>query len=421
MRRSTSAILDAISEQLVRDGNVEKALQREFRIGSEDHPGLFDVLQNLSAEIADIDENLANAAETGESANTQHMQQKRDDLEAIKQGLRAVESLDDLQGLDPDMLDRSLDLETREWIDEWMDITGRLIESGMVVHTGNRLELTPMAVRRIGARILRHLHLPPVVRGRGAHHVPLRGLQGQPSEESAQWEWGLPFDLHLTQTIMNAVKRAPGSAGVALTPNDFEIHTRESGAAIATVLMIDMSRSMMASGAWDAAKRAAIALDALISSRMPQDSLELIGFSGDACRLQLADLPGLSWDEFSHGTNLQAGLRLANQVLQRYRGMNRQIIILTDGEPTAYLEHGKSVFEHPVTERTTTATLREAARIARAGIGVTTMMLATSDELQRFVHQFARIVRGRVISVPGNELGQYVVRDVVTGSVRTIR
>lgn len=417
-RRPVSTILDAVSDQLIRDGDVEKALQREFRIGSDDHMGLYDVLNRLAEEIQDVESQMADAAD---SVSRQRLQRNRDDLEKARAGLRQTESFEDLKGIDPDLLDRALLPDEREWIDEWMDITGQLIESGLVVHTGRKLELTPLAIRKIGARILRHIHLPPVLRGRGNHPLHRRGFVGLPSEATSPWEWGQPFDIHLGRTVLNAVRRNPGALPVRLTADDFEAHDRESGAAVATVLMIDMSRSMFASGAWDAAKRAAVALDALISSSLPQDSLDLVGFSGDARRLRLDDLPSLTWDQFSHGTNLQAGLRVAQSILQRHRGMNRQIVILTDGEPTAYLDGEKSIFEHPVTERTINATLGEAARVARAGIAVTTMMLATSHELDHFVMRFSRLVRGRVIRVPTGQLGSYVVRDVTTGSIRTIR
>src|SRR5699024_5943168 len=146
------------------------------------------------------------------------------------------------------------------------------------------------------------------------------------------------------------------------TPEDFEVYERESRGSVATVLLIDMSRSMFYNGAWDAAKRSALALDTLMRGQFQRDELEIAGFSERAERLTLTQLPSLEWNEYSHGTNMEDGLRLARELLRPFAGKTRQIVLITDGEPTAYMDGAEAQFEHPPTDRVFDATMREVVR-----------------------------------------------------------
>ncbi|HEV2073791.1 MAG TPA: VWA domain-containing protein, partial [Thermomicrobiales bacterium] len=186
----------------------------------------------------------------------------------------------------------------------------------------------------------------------------------------------------------------------------------------ATVLLIDMSRSMFYNGCWDAAKRSALALDTLLRQQFQRDDLELAGFSERAERLSLMQLPSLEWNEYSHGTNLEDGLRLARELLRPYRGKTRQIILITDGEPTAYNEEGTVVFENPPTERTFDATLREVIRCAREDITINAFLLDRTAGMTEFIETVARLNRGRVIHATAGDLGSYLIRDFL--SHRTI-
>ena len=123
-------------------------------------------------------------------------------------------------------------------------------------------------------------------------------------------------------------------------PSDFEVYRTEYSTRSSTVLMIDMSRSMFYNGCFTAAKRIALALDSLIRGKYPRDTSSIIGFSYMPQELKPADLPTLDWNEYKYGTNMQHGFQLARQMLGRQKGANRQIIIITDGEPTAHIENG---------------------------------------------------------------------------------
>src|SRR5699024_2365473 len=152
---------------------------------------------------------------------------------------------------------------------------------------GDRLDLTPRAVRRIGQQVLRSIFAHVEGAGGGEHERRQRGRVGSQAERSAPWQFGDPFALNLSRTIMISVLRCGPGAGISLTPEDFEVYERESRGSVATVLLIDMSRSMFYNGAWDAAKRSALALDTLMRGQFQRDELEIAGFSERAERLTL--------------------------------------------------------------------------------------------------------------------------------------
>ena len=407
-------MIDALADQLLADGDVERALQRAFRLGSEDEIGLLDVLDRLREEEADLMHDVRDDDQHGDNlAAAQRLQ----DTRALRDALRQVESLDDLRGLDPELVARVLTPDEREWIDRWADMTGRLIEAGMVVQVGESLRLSARAVRRIGTGLLRHMYVPPQQRGRGSHAFPRPGLQGAAGDSASPWEWGRPLELDVSQSLVAAIARQHEAGAIQLRPEDFVVRERESGAAHATALLLDMSRSMDETGAWSIARRAAIALNSLIETRHRHDHLDLIGFSGTARRLDVESLPGLSWDQFSHGTNLHAGLLEAQRALLPYRRYNRQIVIVTDGEPTAYLDGNQPVFEHPVSGRTLQATLQEARRAARAGIRITMIAVGDAIDYDAFARDFIRVTNGRLLRLSVHEFGQVVVRDIASGRI----
>lgn len=415
------SMLESISDQVLSDGNVEKALQRSFRFGTEDEMGLLDILDRLREEISDAEHHLQEPDQHDLDMEAVPAERKVEDAIAMREALRQVESLDDLQGVDPELMERALSSEELEWVEKWSEMTGQMIDSGLVAMSGQKLTLTAKAIRQIGSRLLQHMFLPPTKRGKGNHHVPAPGLHGMAGDESSEWEWGKPLDLNIARSLTNAVRRTGQVGKLQLQVNDFEVFERESGAAVHTVLLMDMSRSMFDSGAWDAAKRAAVALNTLITTSRMHDELDLVGFSGDARKLNLDELPQLSWDQFSHGTNLHAGFLVAARMLRRNHSLNRQIAIITDGEPTAHMDGPNPVFEHPVTERTFNATLLEAKRLSRQGVSFTTICVGEASEAPEFAQTLSHTVNGRMILLPLDELGAFVVRDVSQGTFRTVR
>src|SRR5699024_8320242 len=283
-------------------------------------------------------------------------------MEQLESALQQVIDPDDLQGIPQEMLDKILSEQDRHWLDEWTEMRDRLVKKGYAAEGRSGLQLTPQAIRKIGERALEDIFSSLKDLGPGEHDIHELGTAGENADTSAPWQFGDPFLLDLPRTVMNGIAGGGPGTPVQLRQDDFEVIEREARTSTATALLIDMSRSMYLSGSWDAAKRAALALDTLIRGKYPRDMLELIGFASVAQPLRLTDLPTLNWSERTYGTNLQHALAMARARLRAERGGNRQIIVVTDGEPTAHMIDGRPWFNYPPTRETFEATLREVVR-----------------------------------------------------------
>jgi uncharacterized protein with von Willebrand factor type A (vWA) domain len=182
-----------------------------------------------------------------------------------------------------------------------------------------------------------------------------------------------------------------------------------------------MSRSMLLRGCFVAAKKVAIALDTLIRTQYPRDDLAIIGFAYYAREIRSEQLAELAWHGYEYGTNLQHGLMLARRYLTARAGANREIVVITDGEPTAHFEDGQVEFNYPPTRRTIHETLREVTRCTRAGITINTFMLERSRALAEFVALVTRLNRGRAFYADPERLGEYVLVDFVGRRSRRVQ
>jgi uncharacterized protein with von Willebrand factor type A (vWA) domain len=289
----------------------------------------------------------------------------------------------------------------------------RLEEAGLAERRGNSLELTPRGARRIGQRVLDELFARLEQDVLGGHARRAAGAVGERGEGSRRYEFGQPFDLDLQRTLANAALRQGPRAQIELAPADFEVHQTEAVTRASTVLLVDMSRSMLLRGCFLAAKKVAIALDMLIRTRYPRDELHVVGFAYYAREIQASALAGLTWHGYEYGTNLQHGLLLARSILARSHAANREVVLITDGEPTAHFEGGQVEFSYPPTRRTLSETLAEVGRCTRAGITINTFMLERARSLTAFVEQMTRLNRGRAFYATPDRLGQYVLVDYV--------
>ena len=233
--------------------------------------------------------------------------------------------------------------------------------------------------------------------------------------DTKPYEYGDPFQLDLQRTIRNALgRRGRGVVGtpVELEPDDFEIERTEHLTRSSTVLMLDLSLSMPMRDNFLPAKKVAMALHSLISTQFPRDYLGLVGFSETARILTAEQLPEVSWD-FVYGTNMQHGFTLARQLLARQSG-TKQIIMITDGEPTAHVTpSGDVFFNYPPVTETVEATLREVLRCTREGIRINTFMLDATSYLTAFVERLTEINRGRAFFTTPETLGDYVLVDFI--------
>jgi uncharacterized protein with von Willebrand factor type A (vWA) domain len=242
---------------------------------------------------------------------------------------------------------------------------------------------------------------------------------GERLEETRPYAFGDPFLLDVQATLRNALKRGAGTP-LRLRPTDLEVHRSEDGTRCATVLLIDTSRSMLLRGCMVAAKKVAIALETLIRGQFPGDTLYLVGFADRARELPAETLPYLDYRSFAYGTNLQDGLRVARALLGRHAQTTRQIILITDGEPTAYLEDGGVRFAYPPTFQVLRATLREVGACTRDHVMINTFMLERSQYLVDFVTQMNKLNRGRTFFSDPNRLGEYVLVDYMANRRKRI-
>jgi uncharacterized protein with von Willebrand factor type A (vWA) domain len=318
-----------------------------------------------------------------------------------------------LDDIDPDELAELVDRDAADDMRALRRLGHLLEEAGYAERNGNRLALTPRGARRIGQTVLDELFARLRRDDFGGHDRRAAGILGERGEGSRPYEFGRPFDLHLGRTMANALARGERAPGVSLEPADFEIHQVEDTTRAATVLLVDMSRSMLLRGCFLAAKKVAMALDMLIRTRYPHDELHVVGFAYYAREIAPSALASLSWHGYEYGTNLQHGLMLARQLLARSHAANRSVVVITDGEPTAHFEGGQVEFSYPPTRQTVRQTLREAARCTREGITINTFMLERSRALAEFVERMTRINRGRAFFATPERLGEYVLVDYV--------
>jgi uncharacterized protein with von Willebrand factor type A (vWA) domain len=309
-------------------------------------------------------------------------------------------------------------------LDQLAQMAQELEARGLVQRDSDGLRLTARGMRRIGQKALGDL-FARLRRDRfGEHGLARRGQRGERADDSKPYEFGDPFDLDVERTVMNAIQRqaseGPRVAGAVpqLSAEDFEVHRSDALTRSSTVLMLDMSRSMPLRGYFYAAKKVALALDSLIRSQYPRDSLHIIGFSDIAREISSSDLPHLSVNEYVYGTNMQHGLMLSRRMLARDGAANRQIIIVSDGEPTAHMKNGRPEFFYPPLPETFEKTLIEVQRCTREGIVINTFMLESNHQLVQFVDEMTRLNRGRAFFISPDRLGDYVLVDYVASKRR---
>ena len=293
------------------------------------------------------------------------------------------------------------------------ELAKMLEEAGLIENREGRYELTPRGIRKIGSNALNDLFKKLSRDRMGSHELERTGAGHERAYETKPYEFGDPFNLHIERTVRNAIQRSGRGTPVHLQPDDFEIERTEHLTKTSSVLMLDLSLSMPMRDNFLAAKKVAMALHSLISSQFPRDYLGIVGFSSVARELKPEDLPEVSWD-FVYGTNMQHGFMLSRRLLAR-QGGTKQIIMITDGEPTAHFEPGMTepFFSYPPVRETVDATLREVARCTREGVRINTFMLDATSYLKAFVEKLTHMNGGRAFFTTPETLGDYVLVDFV--------
>ncbi len=326
------------------------------------------------------------------------------------------------------------------------DLLDKIEQAGLIEQDGEgKWQVTPKGMRRIQNRALDDLFQSMHRDAAGKHDSSHKGDGSLRLDDSRPYVYGDPLaNLNLHETLKNAIARQRGGLPIRLQTDDFVVHDTEFQTRCATIVLIDMSGSMARYGKYATTKKVALALQGLVRAKYPQDALQFVGFYSFANKLTekglinsapkpvsiydsrvhlRIDLDNLPKRVPEHFTNIDAGLRLARSLLTRQGAPNKQIIVITDGEPTAHVEGREVVLIYPPSEKTARATLAEARRCAAAGIRVSSFALIEDyyyHGLVNFVEEMARAAHGVAAYCAADDLGKLVL-DSFVGGRRTRR
>lgn len=313
--------------------------------------------------------------------------------------------------LDTEEIENILGKNARANIEEVQRMVGALQEAGFLQKNRDRYELGPLAVRQIAQDAMAEIFSKMNKDRLGSHDSFVNGEWGDLSGATLPYESEKTFDINLQKSLFNTVIRQGASVPLKMSYQDLEVNEREHLTQAATVLMLDQSRSMGMFGTYTSAKKVALALYWLIKTKFPRDKFFVVGFSDYGMVIDDKDLPESTWNHWVAGTNMHHGLILARQLLSRQNVANKQVLMVTDGEPTAHMERGQAFFSYPPSQQTLDQTLREVKRCTREGITINTFMLEANLFLMDFIEQMSKINNGRAFYTQPDQLGRYVLVD----------
>ena len=341
-------------------------------------------------------------------------------MEGLEDQFKEARRMDNLEAIDSDKVKDLLGDEEYQSVEQLKELMKILEEAGYIQKKGNRWELTARGIRKIGQKALQDIFNKLKRDGFGRHISPFRGVGGERTDESKAYQFGDPFLLDLEKTLMNALHRRGTGTPVGLEKEDFEVYRTEFTTQSSTVLMIDLSMSMVYNDCQPAAKKVAVALESLIRSQFPRDNLYVVGFSFVAREYKPEDLVEMGRYDNSTGTNMAHGFMLARQLLSRHHGVNKQIIMITDGGPTVWFEEGEWQFGYPPNPFAEQQTLLEVQRCTREGITINTFMLEDDRWMVAFVNQLSSVNHGRTFYADKNNLGEYLLIDYLNSKRKFI-
>jgi Ca-activated chloride channel homolog len=326
------------------------------------------------------------------------------------------------------------------------DLLEKLLEEGMLDKDGHgKLRLTPRAVSKMQRKALTEVFSNLREGQREGHEKVTPGAGGERIDGTKPYEYGDPVsELDLHQTIHNALTRHGlpsqhhGARSIKFDEKDFELHLHEGTTSCSTVVLLDMSGSMMRYGRFLSAKKVAMAMQALVRGRFPQDSIDFVGFYSGASKIPEVMLPLVMPKPVTiydyqvrlrvpiaqidkapqHFTNLHMGLQLARRILRKRTAENKQIFIVTDGQPTAHVEGDFVHLLYPPDPRSTLATLKEAVLAVRDGCRIATFALIEDYwgmDWVGFVDQLTRLTKGLAFYTSSGELASCVMESYLSG------
>lgn len=326
------------------------------------------------------------------------------------------------------------------------ELLEKLIEEGLLDKDGQgKMRLTPRAISRMQNKALMEVFANLRQGTRDGHEKITAGQGGERIEGTKPYQYGDPVsELDIHQTLHNALTRTgvPASYGgknrIRFSERDMELHLHEGTTSCSTVVLLDMSGSMMRYGRFLSAKRVAMAMQALVRQRFPQDSIDFVGFYSGAHRIPESHLPltmpkPVTISDYQvrmkvpidklpkapqHFTNLHLGLQMARRILRQRTSENKQIFIVTDGQPTAHVEGDYIYLLYPPDPRSTVATLKEAVLAMKEGCRFSTFALIEDYwgmDWVGFVDQLTKLVKGVAFYTSSGELASCIMESYLSG------
>jgi len=374
------------------------------------------LVSNLRQATPDLDWNRAHRMRGQDGspfAQAASVAEQLGQLKGLEEFLGQSNAAQGLPEVDVEAVRRNLGDDAARHVQRLQKALQGLKDQGFVDRKGNRLQLSAKGIRKIGQIALRDIFNKLSDSSTvGAHPVATLARGGDREETSKPWEPGEAFALHLPKTLRNALLRQGPGTPIRLHPDDFEVEEYEATRRSATVIAIDLSLSMAMRGNLMPAKKMVLALTQLIRSKFPRDFVAVVGFGERAQELKIEDVPALTID-YNYGTNLQHALALSRHLLRNERG-ERQVVVVTDGEPTAHLTaSGEPFFSWPPVKETLEKTMAEVLRCTKAGIIINTFALDIERSQFPFVEQIARVNGGRLFYTDVDDLGTYALDDFV--------
>jgi uncharacterized protein with von Willebrand factor type A (vWA) domain len=422
--------------------------------------------QDLREELAEFTKNIQKLTplmhypfwgeeplDMGEALKVKEQLDQIEYLESIIKEIRNRSK--NLEDLDPQLIKKIIGEQGKRYLDNLKLLTKKLEDAGYISYDDKGFKMTPQGIRKIGQKALQDIFSRLKKDQFGNHPTSFIGSTGgERIEETKRYEYSDPFDLHLTNTLKNTLRREKRREfPLKIDSEDFEVHKQEYQTQNALVLMLDMSGSMDRYRKFVAAKKVALAVERLIQEHFPRDNFRIVGFYTRAQEIKIKDLPYINpkpfgfasfmWLDYFNSswgpltmdtdyqaetnsqipqafTNIQEGLKLSREILSRQKGYNKQIIMVTDGEPTAHLEGDKVYLQYPPSKKTIQETLKEVKKCTQAGIIINTFMLSKDPFLENFVDQITLINKGRAFYTTPEKIGEYIVVDYLRRKRRKI-
>lgn len=350
------------------------------------------------------------------------------DFDQAVELMRQMEALDKLQQqimngeiteVNIEDLERFLGENAGESIRVMIQLPHTLSEEGIIEQKKGRYEITPRGMRSLGESAFGKVYRQ-VNRDRQGGHPGNAPQTGEIEPDSSKpYQYGDRFDPDITRTLLKAVSHGRREKGLPrLSPEDFFIREREQLITTTVVVLLDLSWSMSYEGRFESAKRVTLALHHYIKTRFPKDRIHVIGFSTEARELKERDLADVVWDYQRPFTNLQGGLRLAMKLIKKSGNRNNRVMVITDGQPTAYYLGNELHAEMPnemfgVAANACRETLVEVKKVTAQGMNIETFLLDENPVLVEFGREMAKINRGRAVLCVPDELGRLVLKEEI--------